>query len=287
MAILSSVLRRKRAKSVFKMTLTVLAAAVLMTIYFTGGDIRRLQALTIEDMKVEKHAVIMLLPNDADDLEDLKYNLRALGKYEVIKKETPIVFFHEASFPVEQKWNIMKWTLNPVSFHVADFSFPEGFVSAEGIDEEQTNRNWAYSLTQRFWISGVWKHPAIRQFETVMRIDTDSCFVNGPIDVEDMHLPALRGRYIYRSDGPSTGVDAWIDGLYDFAEAYRSVNNISPSHPELWERLKNMWIEEGTLPVFDTSFEISRVPFFRRRDVMMWHNALTESEPYGVLRNRW
>jgi hypothetical protein len=41
------------------------------------------------------------------------------------------------------------------------------------------------------------------------------------------------------------------------------------------------------LPFFYKIFEVSRVSFFQRDDVMKWHEALTEPEPYGVFRLQW
>eukprot|EP00586_Coscinodiscus_wailesii_P021660 CAMPEP_0172519342 /NCGR_PEP_ID=MMETSP1066-20121228/291361_1 /TAXON_ID=671091 /ORGANISM="Coscinodiscus wailesii, Strain CCMP2513" /LENGTH=467 /DNA_ID=CAMNT_0013301911 /DNA_START=66 /DNA_END=1470 /DNA_ORIENTATION=- len=319
MAILSSIFCAKRPKSIFWRTCALLAAVGFLFAYLADEDVRRLSLITTEDTKVERHAIAILVPDDDDDLDDLKFSLRSLRKYEIVKKETPIIIFHEESFPVDKKWEIMKWTLNPISFHMADFRFPEGFLSSkdidknqvngawtyslmqrfweplygnsfllsEDIDKNQVNGAWTYSLVQRFWVTALWKHPSVRQFDTIMRIDTDSCFVERGFDVEDLHLPAIRGRYVYRSNGPSTGVDVWIDGLYDFTVDYVEANKITPSHPELWERVKNMWIKESTLPIFRTDFEISRISFFQRRDVRKWHDALTEREPYGVIRNRW
>mmetsp|Transcript_47851 Transcript_47851/g.57925 ORF Transcript_47851/g.57925 Transcript_47851/m.57925 type:complete len:331 (+) Transcript_47851:91-1083(+) len=278
MAIISSFVRAKRAKAFFVKTASVLSILALLIVYLIDGDIRRLQIHSIEQINVENHAVGILLRND-EDIEDLKYNLRALRKYEIVRKETPICIFHEDTFPVEKKWDIMRMTLNPISFHVVNFEVPEGLVSAEDIDEER--------LKQHFWISGAWEHPAVGQFETIMRLDADSCFVSVGVDVEDIHLPSMRGRYVYRSNGPNTGDSAWIDGLYDFTVNYMEANEITPSHPELWETVQQMWINEGTLPVFDTSFEVHRVPFFKRRDVMRWHKNITESEPYGILRRHW
>ena len=84
----------------------------------------------LEDIKVENHAVGILLQND-DDIEGLKFNLRAIAKYGIVKKGTPICIFHEVTFPVEKKWDIMRMTLNPISFHVVNFTVPEGLASAE------------------------------------------------------------------------------------------------------------------------------------------------------------
>jgi len=286
MAIFSACVSGRKADSIFKNIVYGLGLIALLTVYFTGGDLRRLQQLQSESIKVEKHAVVILVPDNDEDLNDLKFALRSLRSNKIVQKETPILIFHEDSFPVEKKWEIMKWTLNPISFHLGDFSFPEGFSPDDESDPNSASV-WGYSLTNRFWIYSLWTHSAVRQFDTIMRIDTDSCFVEPGFDVEDLQLPAIRGRYVYRSSGPSTGVNVWIDGLFEFAENYMEQNNITPKHPELWERTKNMWYDEGTLPVFSSNFEVNRVSFFLRHDVMMWHHDLTDSEPFGVFNEKW
>jgi len=179
---------------------------------------------------------------------------------------------------------------------LVDFSFPPNFdAEAEykanwKVAARATNRGrklWGYAQMIRFWTTTLWKHPAVKDFDTIMRIDTDSCFVSPGKDIEDSELPGMRGRFVYRSDGPGTGVNTWIKDLFQFTTNYMRDNNITPKNPELWKVVKDTWMNRQTLPVFGTNFEVNRVSFFMKPEVMKWHEALTESEPFGVFRYRW
>lgn len=52
----------------------------------------------------------------------------------------------------------------------------------------------------------------------------------------------------------------------------------------LWDYVESVWHTKNTLPLFRTNFELSRRDFMQRGDVVRFHEALTEKEPFGVLR---
>lgn len=244
----------------------------------------------------ETSAIAALVPDNEGDLHDFCLALKSLTMNNIVTPTTPILIFHENDFPDLQKYNIVKCTNNPLTFHLVNFDFPKGFDAEKEYEENwkvaarATNRGrklWGYAQMIRFWTTGLWKHPAVKEFSTIMRIDTDSCFVKTGDDIEDSELPGMRGRYVYRSDGPGTGVNTWIHGLMRFTQDYISDNKITPQNPELWKLVLDTWRNKNTLPVFGTNFEVNRVSFFRRSDVMKWHEALTEAEPFGVFRYRW
>eukprot|EP00586_Coscinodiscus_wailesii_P009120 CAMPEP_0172523466 /NCGR_PEP_ID=MMETSP1066-20121228/293677_1 /TAXON_ID=671091 /ORGANISM="Coscinodiscus wailesii, Strain CCMP2513" /LENGTH=146 /DNA_ID=CAMNT_0013306541 /DNA_START=719 /DNA_END=1155 /DNA_ORIENTATION=- len=124
-----------------------------------------------------------------------------------------------------------------------------------------------------------------------MRIDTDSCFTSGGKALDDW-LPSVPDGLDYRANHIGLGSNEWVRGLYDFAVEYMKKNRIVPANMKLWEHVESAWRGElgdrtKTLPVFQTNFEVDRVAFFKRYDVMKWHAALTEKEPFGVFRYRW
>lgn len=43
----------------------------------------------------------------------------------------------------------------------------------------------------RFWITTIWKHPAIQRFDAAMRIDTNSCFREFNDNLPDFKLIAI------------------------------------------------------------------------------------------------
>ena len=158
---------------------------------------------------------------------------------------------------------------------------------------------WSYAQMIRFWTVGIWRHPAIQQYETLMRMDTDSCFLlrqqgainNGADAAAKEHsislLPRMDPKLVYQSIEAPPSYNTFVHGLFDHAMNYVERENINPSYPELWEQAKKMWEEEENTPLFKTNFEVVQVSFFQRPDVIKWHESLSEMEPFGVWRNRW
>merc|ERR1712048_1210015 len=58
-------------------------------------------------------------------------------------------------------------------------------------------------------------------------------------------------------------------------------------NPFLWHHTESAWNNRKTLPLFRTDFELVKRSFMQRRDVAQFNEALTEEEPFGVLRKRW
>eukprot|EP00586_Coscinodiscus_wailesii_P019504 CAMPEP_0172504144 /NCGR_PEP_ID=MMETSP1066-20121228/175857_1 /TAXON_ID=671091 /ORGANISM="Coscinodiscus wailesii, Strain CCMP2513" /LENGTH=379 /DNA_ID=CAMNT_0013280173 /DNA_START=11 /DNA_END=1150 /DNA_ORIENTATION=+ len=246
-------------------------------------------------------AITSLIPNTPNDLRDFCLALRSLESLAVTDeslKQAPVFAFHEGDITPIQKETIRACTDRPVYFPVVNFDFPPGFDVSTEMENSKMARTvatggqnlgrpaWGYAQMIRFWTSRVWKHEALAGYDSIMRIDTDSCFINGG-DEEDLNLPGVMKRYVYRSKGPGTGINQWIDGLYDFAVEYMRREGITPANPELWKVIEDTWKENGVLRTVGTNFEVSRLSFFRRTDVAKWLDALTESPPYGVFRHRW
>mmetsp|Transcript_21949 Transcript_21949/g.27154 ORF Transcript_21949/g.27154 Transcript_21949/m.27154 type:complete len:347 (-) Transcript_21949:26-1066(-) len=257
---------------------------------------RNLQTFQDHTKTLERNAIVALVPNNEGDLHDFCLAIKSLSVNRVVKPTTPVLVYHEDDLIDDSKYDIIKCTNNPITFIQVEFDFPRGFDAEKEYEENwkvaarATNRGrrlWGYAQMIRFWTTGLWKHPAVKEFDTIMRIDTDSCFVSPGEDIEDSELPGMRGRYVYRSDGPGTGVNTWIHDLFSFTEKYMKKHKITPANEDLWRVVKDTWKEKKTLPVFGTNFEVNRVAFFLRPDVMKWHEALTEAEPFGVFRYRW
>mmetsp|Transcript_63064 Transcript_63064/g.74576 ORF Transcript_63064/g.74576 Transcript_63064/m.74576 type:complete len:177 (+) Transcript_63064:166-696(+) len=89
-------------------------------------------ATTIEDandsqIKHEKHAIVSLMNNDERTLNHYCFALKSISNNGVMKDNTPILVFHEEDLLDEAKDYILTCVNNPISFHLADFSFPPGF----------------------------------------------------------------------------------------------------------------------------------------------------------------
>ena len=134
-----------------------------------------------------------------------------------------------------------------------------------------------------------------------MRMDTDSCFKKRvdnlkkdqiPAHLVDMsqhvnQLPGMEPSFVYQSLESPPSYNTFVEGLFEFAMEYIKKENITPSNPKLWKQASDLWEKEKNVPLLKTNFEVSRVSFFQRPDVMKWHEALSEFEPFGIWRQRW
>jgi len=200
----------------------------------------------------------------------------------------PVLIFNEGDLTDDQLYFLVSCTERPIAFPLVDFTtFPGGFdkqVNTQMFHVEK-RKEWGYYQMLRFWITAIWKHPALEPYETIMRIDSDSCFTE-----KNDFLPNFRyDGLIYFSQyvGMEDGKDYTI-GLLDTAEKFmKSIGQKSPNNLVLWDFIKTSWEKHQTLPVFRTNLEVCKKSFMTRWDVMQWHETLTEKEPFGVFRYRW
>lgn len=66
---------------------------------------------------------------------------------------------------------------------------------------------------------------------------------------------------------------------------YVKTHGITPKNPHLYLRVLEM--KDDECPSFCNNFEITRISFMQRPEVVQWHEAWTELPPFGVFRNRW
>mmetsp|Transcript_31603 Transcript_31603/g.38654 ORF Transcript_31603/g.38654 Transcript_31603/m.38654 type:complete len:376 (+) Transcript_31603:85-1212(+) len=251
-------------------------------------------------------AVVVLSSNNDEDLAELCLAMKSLlflrGGHTREWIRSPVLVFNEGDLTAEQMQKVSVCTSRPVAFPVVNLlSFPNGFdpdkewetFSAWSPFRPVRDRDrWSYAQMIRFWTTLIWNHPAIQQYNVLMRIDTDSCFLwqrDGNLNHQYKMAPGLEGRYVYQSNYENyVGGDThYIEGLFDFAVKYMEANNLKPQNPTLWGIIRRTWEEQRNLPVFQTNFEITRVSFFQRADVRKWNEALAERPPYGIFRKRW
>jgi hypothetical protein len=259
-----------------------------------------MQSINEDDIDHEKHAIVTLLTSDEKSTNDYCYTLKTLHDHAVLKPNSPLLLFHQDDFPDANKNVIRQCTTNPLHFHLVDFSFPPDFnpkieislgnkVAGLGTRKDAASRKmWGYAHMIHFFTLGLFQHPAVQSYTTLMRLDSDSCFkASQNDDPDDIYLPGIRGRYVYRTDAMGLGVNTWVTDLYDFAVWYMDQNAITPRNTALWEHIQTTWTNDATLPIFSKNFEVAGVSFFRRTDVMNWHRALATQEPFGLYRYRW
>jgi len=139
----------------------------------------------------------------------------------------------------------------------------------------------------RFWITRLWTHEAVGEnCNTVMRMDADSCFWED-IDAGDP-LPGLKLKdQVYGANEIALEDGRFVHGLWDLTQQYVKENHLVPLNSELYHRAGDTYKKFGRLPSFYNNFEIARVSFFRREDVMNYQTMITEADPFGVYRQRW
>ena len=238
--------------------------------------------------------IAILLANRPQDIEELKLALRSLvflrGDHDP-EHLAPVLIFNEGDLEDVTIADLVRSTNRPIAFPVVDFfSFPPGFNPDNGAPEfvVQGRNPWGYYQMIRFWVTTIWKHPVINHFETVMRLDTDSCF-----KATNDYLPNFMDDDLYYHSlyVGVTGANGfkYIKGLYDFTKNWlkNMRENGEPENPLFFDYLESKWENENTLPLLRTNFELSRRSFMQRADVMAFHEAITEKEPFYLFQYRW
>jgi len=258
----------------------------------SSDGIRSLTPLSLNYYPKGGPVIAVLVTNLDSDIEDLRVALRSLEFLEGDDPDfpTPVLVFNEGDLATEQTHIIIESTNRPIAFPtVVDFTkFPDGFepnTEPMFVRMGSKRKKWGYYHMIRFWITEIWQHPALDPYETVMRIDSDSCFL-GP----NPHLPKFaHDHMVYHSTyvGYEFGKTRYIHGFYDFVQEYTIEHSIKPKNLMLWQFVLSAYEASQSLPVFQTNLEISRKSFMQRKDVKQFHETVTEKEPFGVFRYRW
>lgn len=240
----------------------------------------------------EGPVIATLVSKRVQDIEELQTALKSLAFLKGDKDYNalaPVLVFNEGDLDLLAIKYIVSSTNRPIAFPRVDFKkFPDGFneVVEEAPFPVPGRDPWGYVQMIRFWTTMVWRHPAVKHFDTVMRIDSDSCFK----EVND-YLPNFKTDDLYYHS-QYVGVEPkgqFIDGMFDFVTNWMDTTK-QPSQARnylLWHYGVSVWKNDNTLPLFRTNFELAKVEFMQRGDVARFNEALTEKEPFGVLRKRW
>lgn len=184
---------------------------------------------------------------------------------------------------MEQRNELSNLTQRQLLFPFISFQeYPLGFNPITETPIKRKRSKWGYSQMCRFWIYRIWKHEIISNYTTLMRMDNDSCFKNSTNRIYPL-LPTLNQTLVYKSNRKGVDSRRFTRGIWTLVESYVNQHNITPQNPELWAFVKE---SDGRASYFN-NFEISRVSFFQRDDVMRFQEHVTEMEPFGVFRKRW
>jgi len=233
-------------------------------------------------------AICILVNNQEKDISELQTALRSLEFLQGdIDSPSPVLIFNEGDLSDESITLIRTSTDRPIAFPLVDFTlFPDGFdPETETSWYVPTYSKWGYHQMIRFFDTLIWEHPAIERFETIMRIDSDSCFKE-----VNSYLPLMKNdAIVYHSQfvGHEHPSVPNLEGLYEFTKEYLKTIERNPGNPVLWDYIETTMTFKKSLPVFRTNAEISRKSFMQSGDLTSWHHALSEEEPFGVFRDRW
>ena len=242
----------------------------------------------------EGSVIAMLAANRPKDIEEAQTALKSLVFLKGDKNPehlAPVLVFNEGDLAPEDLEAMIMSTNRPIGFPVINFnSFPPGFDPNQEQAEfvVQGRKSWGYYQMIRFWITTIWKHPAIQRFDAVMRIDTDSCFREFNDHLPNFKLDAIDYHSQYVGVVPPHGA-AYLEGMYDFITNWMKETKgaRAPHNPLLFNYAKMMWETKQTLPLFRTNFELSRRSFMQQPLVAHFHDDLSENDPYPVFRHRW
>jgi len=251
--------------------------------------------LPTNNYPIGKGSIIALLvsgrPQDVEEAQTALKSLEFLKGDKNPEHPAPVLIFNEGDLSKEEELALASSTNRPISFPRVDFtSFPEGFdPDIENVEFKVTGRSkWGYYQMIRFWTTTIWKHAAIERFDTVMRIDTDSCFKEVNNYLPNFQHDDLFYHSQYVGVVPKHGAN-YIEGMYDFVQDWMADTHqpSEPGNPLLWHYATTMWESQRTLPLFRTNFELSKKSFMQRGDVARFHEAITERQPFHVFRHRW
>ena len=225
------------------------------------------------NLQVAQDAAIITVIDSYTKLSELCYTFQTLVRAKG-SPDAPVVAFHGIPLLDGQKETLKGCTSRSLSFEdITDFyaSFPDGYVP--------TASNYDYQQTQRFITTWIWDHPALSDFDIIMRISDSTCLTKDNYD-----LPGFIDQsesLVYEtmsSPGSVESAHKYTTNLYDAAFNHFSQHGHSPNNPEMWARVATVKSGFDSLPKFDSEFEIIRKSFMQQAEVKGFHYALTENQ---------
>jgi hypothetical protein len=231
-----------------------------------------------------QNAAIIYMSRE-QDAPLLYHSLRLLVRNFLSKYNYPVIIFHDDLQRVTVS-NIMvalskEFGFTPnIRFEILKFTHPEGVSTDPSMYDPPLSRFWmGYRHMCRFFCGQVFNHPALKQYDWYLRLDSDSYLLTDiKYDVfEYMAQNNKKYAYVgeYRKDNPIVTV-----GLWETTKAFMKEKGITPKSME--GKLTNgEWAED----IFYTNFEIVNLPFFRGEEYTSYFQALEETKQ--IYYNRW
>ena len=256
----------------------------------------------------ERPVIAVLVTNREQDHAELRRAIRSMDMYLSDDNKTPLLFFQEGDIDTDQMARLANFTTRPISFPFVNFTdFPQGFNPfLEKSTFKKRKNKWGYHFMCHFWVSRIWDHPAIQPYTTIMRMDTDSCFV----DKVDEPLPFLGNSSLiykapsqYRSRHWREGAIPyhpslfWKSGqleqkgfctdLFNLTVQFVEKYNLTIRHVELWNIAVESMQNYSSIPIINNNLEVDRISFFQQPMVRQYHHMVADEAPYSIFRYRW
>ena len=236
-------------------------------------------------------AIALLITAERDDIVDLKRNLGSLGRAFPTSR-APVLMFHEGDVGKDLQAELAEALsrggyLGQARYPEVRFDLPARCCLFEPNWSKRANRDkFAYHNMIRFWMKDVWQHPALNEFDTVMRLDSDSV-ITKPQPPDDP-LPGLRAGIVYRGNVLGTDGEPVMHGFGEFLNLTIATWPHAPKQPDIISNFVTTLQQHGRVPLIYNNFFVSRVAFFRRPEVVeLVERMCCRAPDFYVYRYRW
>lgn len=237
--------------------------------------------------KAVKAAVIMLMGSDQVDIDRMRYTLPRLHKFFLAKFRYPLYIMTEGDATRHRELEVLLGNATDgLDIHWFDpqFDFPPGY-DPEKIPSQvhQVKRSpWGYHHMIRFWSVTLLHHPAVRDLDYYMRLDTDS-FLYSHIEFDVFaYMKKHKIAFGYRNCGFDH--PAVTQGIWPWFKDFLTNNRVHPPNHALPSNLSRI-ATENLMPMVYNNFEIIDVARWLRSDLQLMSSAFDLS--YGTYVWRW
>ena len=164
----------------------------------------------------------------------------------------------------------------------------ESHILTKGFDPHNSTSNWSkrskwgYHQMISFWITNIWEHESIAPFDTITRIDSDSCWTQPlTMDGPGQFLPGLPHGKVYYANHLLYDAPFVTKNFVEFTRAYIAKNNLTLMNPEL---LKSHLSLDNLTCITYNNFEVTLVDFMLRPQVKKWHYQITNEAPFNIYK---
>ena len=227
-----------------------------------------------------KAVIVYLSRSQARDISDLKRSLSLLDENFNNRFKYPVLIFHE-DFDDELMEDIRKSTYSNLRFEKIRFEIPT-FLNIKEIPKAVYVNDTPFSLGYRhmcrFMSVPIFQHPAVKNYDYLWRLDTDS-FLLDKIDYDVFELMKSND-YIYGYLTIWKDEKDAVKGLWDATKQFLKENNIKPT-------FLNKFISNETwdMSYYYTNFEISKIDFWLSDGPLNYFNYLDRIG--GTYKYRW